>query len=106
MMFPIIREKIDQFHPMDLVSISFGCLRPELKKLEMKRQALDLNIESMSQFSEKMARGTNLDSDQLDLYKKAYFQIAKVSKRHCYNNKTKEYQKSKVQNICLLFIEN
>ena len=37
MVIPEIEKKINEFEPLDLVSITFGALRPEIKKNEVKR---------------------------------------------------------------------
>ena len=44
MAIPVIEKKIGEFEPLDLVSLTFGALRPEVKKNEVKRQLFSLNL--------------------------------------------------------------
>lgn len=82
MIVPVLRQKMAEFRPLDLIGISFGALRPQVKKLEVNRQMFQLNLDIMRHLAERIKNQGSLNSSEIqEERRKAYFQIAKINKR-------------------------
>ena len=89
MVIPEIEKKINEFEPLDLVSITFGALRPEIKKNEVKRQLFSLSLKIIENLATRISQSN--DEKEVSEAKKAYLQVIKITKRIAFKDDMKMY---------------
>lgn len=58
MMIPVIRENILEMDPLDLIGISFGALRPQVKKRQVNSLIFEFNLDVMKLYSQQLQDGS------------------------------------------------